>query len=469
MNDLAWRKFPVNTIRNEDLDYIAFLLPDEMKAAPFMFYMTAICKCDDDGVFDLEDGMIFSRLMRMGSPEQVLLLATYMAQRKIITQVIPESTIYMITDWDAPDRRNAIKSKTAEERRAIIAAKIEAEHKARMQAAPKNIQFEKPVETWYGQPPRDFAPAPAPAPSFEPAPNEPYCIFSPLPSVDWNELQRQRAQNDTFFCALNDKNAENVVKTERERDREIPRETKENTESKKETHTEDTEDMRGEASRVSGPTDGPTAPLAEEKSEERPEEDQTDGRSEEAMDTTASKLADEAIGKVGETEKAIFMPEELKELEDIAVDFFVRNSLIFQKEYDQEAINTLVDRVIRLKTPKNPASTVMKTILRQFKIRATTKGDYFYNCKITPQFLLTENTWHHILQQASALLLTHKEGNEEWSFQLHSKNPEEQRAISNDIEAECLQYGVSPDDPARLSKIMAAKALAAAGNRTNTG
>lgn len=466
MNDLAWRKFPVNTIRNEDLDYIAFLLPEELKAAPFMFYMTAICKCDDDGVFDLEDGVIFARLMRMGTAAQILQIANYMTQRRIITQVIPGSSIFMITDWDAPDRRNAIKSKTAEERRAIIAAKIEAEQRARIQQqnAMKPAP-EKSAETW----PSWSAPAPAPAPAKATETAGPYFIAQPLPVVDYNELQARCAQGDDFFCPLNDKNAQNVEETERERDREIPRETEENTESKKETHTEKTEDMREEASRASGPFMGPPAPLAEDTRPEKAEESEKDGIPAEENPSAISRLAEEAIGKINENREAGVLPEEVAELREIAIDFFVRNSLIFNKMSDAHAIEILVNRVIRLKTPKNPAATVMKTILRQFKIRATTKGDYFYNCKITPQFLLTTNTWHHILQQASALLLTFKENDSEWKFQIQAKNPEDILAISNEMRTECIKYGIDPDDPNRASKLLIAKNMPASGNTSNTG
>lgn len=482
MNDLAWRKFPVNTIRNEDLDYIAFLLPEELKAAPFMFYMTAICKCDDDGVFDIEDGVIFARLMRMGTAAQILQIAQYMSQRRIITQVISGSSIYMITDWDAPDRRNAIKSKTAEERRAIIAQKIEAEQRARaqqqaMQQRAPEIKYENPVEVW------PTAPAPAPAP---------VSYAEPLPVVDWNELQAARknlrtaelyptpkpdrqdgavaaASAAAFFCPLNDKNAQNVEKTERERDREIPRETEENTESKKETHTEETEDMREEASRASGPFMGPPAPLAEETGPEKAEESEKDGIPAEENPSAISGLAEEAIGPINENREAGLLPEEVQELTDIANDFFVRNSLIFSQIDDAHSIAVLVERVGRLRTPKNPAPTVMKTILRQFKIRATTKGDYFYNCKITPQFLLTDNTWQHILQQASALLLTYKENDSEWKFQMHTKKPEDIRAISNEMKSECIKYGIDPDDPNRASKLLIAKNTPASGNTSNTG
>lgn len=452
MTDLAWRKFPVNTIRNEELDYVASFLKKELACAPYMFYMTAICKCDDDGVFDVEDGVMFSRLMRIGSPEEVLMIANMMQQRHIITQILPESSYYMFTDWEAPERRGVIKSRTAEERRRAVAAKIEAEKKNRLTF--QKTEYPKPTETWIAPPDVQF----------ESVCHQNDRVFVP---TDHNHQDGAVAAAcaAAFFCPDADKIQKNVVMTERERETERPRE-REDIEREEKTHTENTEDMRVEAGTACGPLEGPPAIPAEEKraADTKPEE-KTD-IPEEAIDPAVSSLADEAIGSIGEKGEAILMPEEMAELEEIAVDFFVRNSLIFNKEYDMHAINQLCDRCARLKTSKNPASVVMKTILRQFKIRATTKGDYFYQCKITPQFLMTDNTWKSMLQAVSALLLTRDNSNPEWQFQMQSKNPEEQRAIDNEMANECLHYGIDPDDPNRAGKLMAAKMLKPASGNT---
>ena len=427
MNDLAWRKFPVNTIRNEELDYISYLLPKSLSAAPYMFYMTAICKCDDDGVFDIEDGVIFSRLMRMGSPGDVMEIAKMLTERRILTQVTASKpSIYMITDWDAPDRRGVVKTKTAEERRAIIAAKIEAEQNARLQRQPQ--------------------------PAYRPQPE----IQIP------NEIWTQPA-SAAFFCPDFDKNAQIVEKTERER---------ENKESIRDTHTENTEDKREEreADTACGPMEGPTAVSTEENTAEttdlRQEAEPGEQEMYEPSPELQGDLVEQAIGNSDEGEKESAPEEAIKALEDIANDFFVRNSLVFVKDADAHAIRTLAERVYRLKTPNNPPEIVMKTILRQFKIRATTKTDYFYGCNFTPQFLLSENTWKHILSQCSALLMTHKEDNSEWQLQMMVKNPEDQAAIDDDIKAQCLKYGVDPSDPKRITKLLAKQAASATAKDT---
>ena len=82
LNELAWRKFPRDTMKNEELDYVSFLLGKELAAAPFLFFTTAYCKADDDGVIDVGDGVIFARLMRLGTPQDVIKVANMLEERK---------------------------------------------------------------------------------------------------------------------------------------------------------------------------------------------------------------------------------------------------------------------------------------------------------------------------------------------------------------------------------------------------
>lgn len=238
MNDLAWRKFPVNTIRNEDLDYIAFLMPQELQTAPFMFYMTAICKCDDDGVFDIEDGVIFARLMRIPNrPEVVYEIAKYMTQRRILTQVIPGSSIFMITDWDAPDRRGVVKTKSAEERRTIIAQKIEAERKQRLQSPAPSAH---PASSIQINPHSTIPQAAMPAELWQPT--EPALIVPspeasamPSPVVNFEEVRAQTASESAFFALISTKTRK---MSKRQRERETEREIQKRLKRVKERHTQ---------------------------------------------------------------------------------------------------------------------------------------------------------------------------------------------------------------------------------------
>lgn len=74
MAEMRWRKMPLGIIRDENLLYISEKLPKELSYAPWMFYYTALSIADNDGIFDLEDGVVFARLMKVDSPAIVFRL-----------------------------------------------------------------------------------------------------------------------------------------------------------------------------------------------------------------------------------------------------------------------------------------------------------------------------------------------------------------------------------------------------------
>ena len=142
LNDLAWRKVPRNIIRDENIDYISSLLPENLSAAPMLLYFIMYCKADDDGVIDLEDGAIYSRLMKICNAKEVLDIATLMAKRKLLLPVMDGTNVYIIEDWDIPMRPGAKPARTMEERRANVAAKIRAEQEEKRRIEQQAIDFD---------------------------------------------------------------------------------------------------------------------------------------------------------------------------------------------------------------------------------------------------------------------------------------------------------------------------------------
>ena len=208
MTDLSWVKLPKNIITDEILDYISAMLPEHLKFAPYMFMLAIYKKIDDMGSFDLEDGLIFSRMMKLNRPEDVFLVANLFLKRGIITRI--KDTTCMLTDWEVIQKPNIKAPRTAEERREKIRQQIEAKNKDN---------------------------------SFD--------IFA--------EYQKQTSTDPIFFVSNNDKKGENVVndfyddkkgenvvnvKKERKKEREIETEREEFRQiefreiEKKDTHTE---------------------------------------------------------------------------------------------------------------------------------------------------------------------------------------------------------------------------------------
>ncbi|MBO7712188.1 MAG: hypothetical protein J6S85_01395, partial [Methanobrevibacter sp.] len=122
LRDVYWRKFPIDLLNDDKMTYIESLMPEKYKYAPYMFYITALKMADDNGIFDLEDGVIFARLMRVKDIDIVFECADLMIARKIIYRLFDDSNYCGLVDWEYPGNQ---KNKTLEQRRQIVAMQIE--------------------------------------------------------------------------------------------------------------------------------------------------------------------------------------------------------------------------------------------------------------------------------------------------------------------------------------------------------
>ena len=113
LRDVYWRQYPIDLLSDDKMTYIESFMPEEYKFAPYMFYITALKLADDNGIFDLEDGIIFARLMRVKSRALVFQIANLMRQHKIVYRLSDDTTLMQIADWTYSDK----KVRTAEERR----------------------------------------------------------------------------------------------------------------------------------------------------------------------------------------------------------------------------------------------------------------------------------------------------------------------------------------------------------------
>lgn len=431
----TWRKLPISTIRDEELDYISFLMGDNLKTAPYMFYMTMLCRCDNAGVFDIEDGVVFSRLMKTGAPEDCVKIANLFVQRHIITRVLPDDNIFIINDFEpaTDDHRPAM---TAEQRRQAVEKKIQNE---RAQKA-AFIGFPKPAPQ-----PEHRMPS---APDFPPPAPE-----GQQPAVNFEQARALCAQPADFSCFLNDKIQKNVATTDKIRE-DQREQTITNKNILNQTHTDNIRlERKEEAGQLRGSLEAPLRSPEEQTKQETPEQQEEPQKQEllqEEVHTSGGNTPEEASLKVEEEyEKA--------ELREVAAQFFAKNSLLFNRLNDWEEIRILSERVFALKTELNPSKTILNAILNNFKKENENPKSYFFKCLLTPDFLLNQNTWSHMLQDVSQFLLTHNENRDEWDQQIKF-NPEERKAIEEQMALECNEYGIDPASPTRLVELIAAKA-----------
>lgn len=408
MTDLSWVKLPKNIITDEILDYISAMLPEHLKFAPYMFMLAIYKKIDDMGSFDLEDGLIFSRMMKLNRPEDVFLVANLFLKRGIITRI--KDTTCMLTDWEVIQKPNIKAPRTAEERREKIRQQIEAKNKDN---------------------------------SFD--------IFA--------EYQKQTLTDPIFFVSNNDKKGENVVndfyddkkgenvvnvKIEREIEREI---------EKKDTHTE----------RKAPPS---YLELSGAKEKQETTEEETQEETEEILESVLQAL--DGVVIEGETEniknertERSGLAVKIEEVKTQVTEFFTKFDYAFNKSSQNGLLEQLASRIIELEDDYNSVKDITSVILSQFK-KLTESAGYFKDYPLTLEGLLKPGAYTHVLAKASKILVTQKEQSQKWVEQF-TRTQQDLQEIK--IAKECgkfeeiyTQYNISSDDPNRVAKLLQAKA-----------
>ena len=176
LENVYWRQFPVNLLSDDKMACVEAMLPENEKHIPYMIYIAALKLCDNDGIFDLDDGAVMARLTRVKDVSVIFKVINLMRQRHILYRVFDNAMLCGLVEWTYSDK----KSVPIEERRRRVAERIKQEQ-AR---AGVNKDFKLP------------------------APNQ----IAPM-QPDLHLEAETAPQAGDFLCPENDKKAENVVKT----------------------------------------------------------------------------------------------------------------------------------------------------------------------------------------------------------------------------------------------------------------
>ena len=415
--EMTWRKLPRTIMTDPNMDYISSCMPKGYEAAPYMFYVVAMTIADDDGIFDLEDGIIFSRLMRVGDPSLVIKIANLMLQRKIISRA-GLTTKCMLSDWGYSIKTTP---RTLEDRRKIVQKQIEAENKTRSVT---------------------FTPEQLDNSNEEP-------IFLDLDS-------ESRPSSDDFFMSENDKNAKNVVKNIYD-DKNAENVVKKNqTEKIREDKNREIEHTQNRLDTERSSSDASEAVYAAQIDEqiETELEEQWDGTETQAQgdiaDLVKEALTDEDMVQISEKKTSLF---------GVFEGFFVKNCLGFNVNASRQAINMLVNRVLALEDAKNPANIIASVLLSQAKKLTETEG-YYHGIPLTPEELLKPGMYKHVLAATSRILLASTPPTPAWMQQLDveaEQIKQEKAAVGDGFMNEYIKYNIDPTAPNRVELLIRAK------------
>lgn len=471
IDSLPWRKMSVSVSTDAKIRYIDKKLPPRLCRAAFVFYLHAFCCADDDGAFDIEDGCIFADVLNC-EPEDITLLAAQFCARGILCAAAADSTVYILNDWESPNRNGKTSAPlTLAERRARVASKIAAEGR---RAAPQQS-----VPTMQPRTPPQAVPTAAQIPAQTPPPSVPHSAEAVF--IDFNSVQKsihqqaKKTAENAFFCPDDDKNAKNVANTEIRETEEISQtEIRETEEKERHTHTEESA-----AALAAAALQAATAAQPQEREREREraaQESDTREREKERREFYAdtqkpcAQHCSSAPYAAADTqnERNITAPEKKKEnavsdtfaqsveVLEVLTDFFMReNPLGFpDAETEAKALNCLSNRIYPLATSRNPARICAGVFVSQFK-KLTETDKYYKNMPLLPSKMVIPANFSRVFADAQRILQP-KENRVNWT-QYQQKLEAEAYTAESPLEYLCRRAGIDPADPDAAHKLLIQK------------
>lgn len=437
LRDVYWRQYPIDLLSDDKMTYIESFMPDEYKFAPYMFYITALKLADNDGIFDLEDGIIFARLMRVKSRALVFQIANLMRQNKILYRLSDDTTLMQLADWTYTDK----KSRTAEERRRIVAEKIAQERAKKANYSQHDFNADGCAGKHNAVPQSE-----APAENCNANPQAP-AAGSAAPEAAADQPRRD------FLCPDDDKNAKSVGNIQTDN-------TDSTLQDIQTTHTHTDKQQLSGSGRIERPTPGncqdTKAAVAEKQNTttEKPTEMQTpnDSNSSGITATLAEQALQAAQGDVEENaDTALYAYLE---------DFFVKNCLGFDKKKAAYSLNQLCEKIQSVSDDVNPPVEVAGVLCSEFKKMCEGgRSEYWKGQALLPAYMIKTRCWMELMQYAGKILATNSASNkftQSWEKAV-AEYEAEKGQISDAVREEYLKYNINPDAPNANYQLLSAK------------
>ncbi len=454
LRDVYWRQYPIDLLNDDKMLYVESLMPAGYEFAPYMFYITALKLADDNGIFDIEDGIIFARLMRIKSRALVFQIANLMRQHKIIYRLSDDTTLLQLADWTYSDK----KIRTAEERRRIVADVIQKERAKKANYSQEDFN----VDGCAGK--RNDVPQ-----------SEGYagkCNAIPQANAAGSSAPVAAPEAETtaprrdFLCPDDDKNAKNVVKTadddkNAENVDNIQTDNTNNTiQEEQTTHTHtDTQQFTGYAQPVGAPPVNcqDTIPAVAEKQNTQtqiPTENQTDKDANSFGEI--STLAAQALQISQSNDEK---PKNTA-LFDYLQNFFVKNCYGYEPKKSIHALTELCEKINGISDEMNPPDVVAGVLCSEFKKMCDGgRSEYWKNQPLLPAFMMKPRCWMELMQHAGKILATNSASNkftESWA-KAEAEYLADREQISVAMRDEYLKYQIDPDAPDASKQLLMAK------------
>ena len=271
--------------------------------------------------------------------------------------------------------------------------------------------------------------------------------------------------NKAFFCPVNDKNADFVAKTEREERQRLDIDSRQTNTDRQTTeigenffkreienrHTQESNFRRQDESLLQL-QENQTQQEIEKHKELEELANQAVNYSDASCMTNGNK-AENTSRECGDEMQEVVILEAVKQ-------FFAKNckGMAWSPEEDK-AMKVLSKRFSLLADNKNSPDIVATVYLTQFK--QLTEQGYFKNMPLLPSYAAKKEIFNRISSMASKILF-HGNVPDVFEEQAQFKKEAERdfSAVGNEIEQQCVKYGIDPNSKDRMSKLLIAKETA---------
>lgn len=137
---------------------------------------------------------------------------------------------------------------------------------------------------------------------------------------------------------------------------------------------------------------------------------------------------------------------------------FAKNCLGFNPEAQKANLEKLAIRIVKLKDAKNPAGIIASVFCSQFAQLSNSPGHY-QNVPLTIEKLLNPEIYMQVCSRAGKILLNNGKS-VAWEEQLQKDKLEcenDKEAVYNQIQSDCVKYGVDPNSKNVMLDIILAK------------
>lgn len=443
LRDVYWRQYPVDLLSDDKMACVEAMLPDDQKHIPYMIYIAALKLCDDNGVFDLDDGVVLSRLTRVKDVSIIFKVINLMRQRKVLYRVFDNAMLCGLVDWTYADK----KPRTIEERRKLVAERIQKE------------QSRAGVDKDFSLPGQRTAPEAmqAPAPKAEPRP-----------------APRQEAETEpqpaAFLCPENDKIAENVVNSGMD-DKNAKNVVTQQYSTVQDNNTGHTNIQNIHTNTHTqqqvpgfGPVEGPSPEPCQNKN--------AVGVQNEKINTENANINTSEVASGVDTlsslkEMTLIDAQDSVENSDTASlvgylnEFYVKNCYgVYDKSKSAGAINTLARKILELSDDMNPPETIAALLCSEFKKMCDgQRAKYWNRMPLLPANMIKPRAWSELVEYAGRILATNNNSSKfmQAAKKAAAECETEQSLVYDAMRDEFLKYNINPEDPARHQKLLIAK------------